>query len=82
MQELPRYSSFFTPYQMRRVHHRRVNHHVVVDELGRPRRVGEDAADGPGDEEHVFGPVRPEPVVHGRLVAEVELLAVAVRSWL
>ena len=61
--------------QVRRVHHGRVDHHVVVDELGRPRGVGQDAADGAGDEEDVLRAVRLEPVVHGRLVAQVELLA-------
>ena len=61
--------------QVRGVHHRGVDHHVVVDELRRPRRVREDAADRAGDEEHVLGPVRAEPVVDGRLVAQVELLA-------
>jgi hypothetical protein len=34
--------------EMRRVDHGRVNQHVVVDELGGARGVGEDAADGAG----------------------------------
>ena len=60
---------------VRRVHHGRVNHHVVVDELGRARRVRHDPADRAGDEEDVLRPVRAEPVVHRRLVAQVELIA-------
>ena len=57
------------------MHHRGVDHHVVVEELGRAGGVGHDAADGPGDEEHVVGTIRLEPVVDRRLVAEVELVA-------
>ena len=60
---------------MRGVHHRGVNQHVVVDELGRPGRVGHDAADGAGDEVDVLGPVGAEPVVDRGLVAQVELVA-------
>ena len=37
-------------------------------------RVGEDPADGARDEKHVLGAVRPEPVVDGGLVAQIELL--------
>ena len=55
--------------------HRGVDHHVVVDELGRPRGVGQDPADRARDQEDVLGPVGPEPVVHRRLVAQVELVA-------
>ena len=51
-----------------------MNHHVVVDELCRPRRIGKDAADGAGDEKDVVGPVRAEPIVHRRLIAKVELI--------
>ena len=54
---------------------RGVNHQVVVDELGRTRGVGEDAANRAGDQEDVLGTVRLEPVVHGRLIAQVELVA-------
>ena len=57
------------------MHHRGVNHHVVVDEFRRPRRVGHDAADGAGDEIDVLGPVGPEPVVDRGLIAEIELIA-------
>ena len=38
-------------------------------------RVGQDAADGAGDEEDVVGPVGFEPVVDRRLIAQVELVA-------
>ena len=75
MQELPRYSSFFDAEEVRRVHHGGVDHHVVVDELGGPRRVRQDAADRAGDEKHVLGPIGPEPIVDRRLIAEIELLA-------
>ena len=75
MQELPRYSSFFDAEEVRRMHHRGVDHHVVVDELRRPRRVGQDAADGAGDEKDVLGTVGAEPVVHRRLIAQIELVA-------
>ena len=57
------------------MHHRGVNHHVVVDEFRRPRRVGHDAADGAGDEIHVFGSIGAEPVVDRRLIAQIELIA-------
>ncbi len=60
---------------MRRVDHRRVDHHVVVDELGGARAVGENAPDGSGDEKDELGSVGFEPVVHGSLVPEVELVA-------
>ena len=59
---------------MRGVHDGGVDHHVVVEEVGRSGGVGADAADGPRHQEHVLGPVGPEPVVHGRLVAQVELV--------
>jgi hypothetical protein len=52
-----------------------MNHHVVVDELCRPRRIGEDAADGAGDEKDVVRSVRAEPIVDRRLIAKVELIA-------
>ncbi len=45
------------------MHDRGVDHHVVVEELRRAGGVRHDAADGAGHEEHVFGPVRLEPVV-------------------
>ena len=57
------------------MHDGAVDHHVVVDELGRPRAVRHDAADRAGDEEDVLRPVRLEPVRHLGLIAEVELLA-------
>ena len=75
MQELPRYKSFLRAEQMRRMHHRRVNHHVVVDELGRSCRVGKNTAHGAGNEIHEFRAIGAEPVVDGRLVAQVELIA-------
>ena len=52
-----------------------MDHQVVVDELGRPGAVGEDPADRARDEEHVLRAVRLEPVVHRRLVAQIELMA-------
>ena len=52
-----------------------VDHHVVVEKLGGPRRIGENPADRAGDQEDILGAVRPEPVVHGRLISEIELLA-------
>ena len=57
------------------VHDRAVDHHVVVDELGRPGAVGHDPADRAGHQEHVLGPVGLEPVRDLCLVAQVELLA-------
>ena len=57
------------------MHHGGVDHHVVVDEIGRPVGVGPDAADRAGNQIHVVGAVGSEPVVDGRLVAEVELVA-------
>ena len=58
-----------------RLDNRRVNHQVVVDELRRTRAVGQDSADRARDQKDVLGLVRPEPVVHGRLVAQIELLS-------
>ena len=57
------------------MHHRGVDHHVVVDELRRPRGVRHDAADGAGDEIDVLGTVGAEPVVDRRLIAQIELIA-------
>ena len=57
------------------MHHRGVDHHVVVDELRRARRVGQDAADGAGDEKDVLRTVGAEPVVDRRLIAQIELIA-------
>ena len=74
MHELPRYSSFGDVEEVAGVHHRCVDHHVVVEELRRAGGVRHDAADGPGDEEHVVGTVGLEPVVDRALVAEVELV--------
>ena len=59
--------------QMRRVHHRGVNHHVVVQELGGARGVGQDATDRARDQKHVLRAVRPEPVIHRGLVPEIQL---------
>ena len=52
-----------------------VNHQVVVDELRRARGVGENAADRARDQEDVLGLVRLEPVVHRRLIAQIELVS-------
>src|SRR3954447_18437749 len=60
---------------MRRMHDRAVDHHVVVDELRRPGAVGEDAANGAGDEEDVVRSVGLEPVRHLGLVAKIELVS-------
>src|SRR5664280_1723198 len=59
---------------MRRVDHRGVDHHVVVEELRGPGGVGHDATDRACHQVHVVGPVGPEPVVDRRLVAQVELV--------
>ena len=56
------------------MHHSAVNHHVVVDELRGARAVGEDPADGAGDEEHVLGTIGLEPMRHLGLVAQIQLL--------
>ena len=61
--------------QMRRMHHCGVDHHVVVDELGGSCRVGENTAHGAGNEIHEFRAIGAEPVINGRLVAQVELIA-------
>jgi hypothetical protein len=62
-------------HQMRRVHNSSVNHQIVVDELSRPTAIRQNSADRAGDEKHVVGLVRLEPVVHLRLVAKVKLTA-------
>jgi hypothetical protein len=53
---------------------RGMNQEVVVDELRRPGCIRKDASDRSRDQEDVFGTIGPEPVVHGRLVAQIELL--------
>jgi hypothetical protein len=58
-----------------RVHHRRVNHHVVVDELCRPRRICKNAADPTRHQEDVLGAIGAEPVIDRRLIAKIELIA-------
>ncbi len=60
---------------MRGVDDRGVDHHVVVDELRRPRRIRQDPADRARHQEHVFGAVGPEPVVDRRLIPQIQLLA-------
>ena len=75
MHELPEVQQLLHAEHVRGVHDRRVNHHVVVDELRRTRRVGQNAADGAGDEKDVLGPIGAEPVVDRRLVAQIQLLA-------
>ncbi len=57
-----------------RLHDRGVDHQVVVDELGRARAVGQDAADRARDEENIIGAVGLEPVIHRRLIAQIELV--------
>lgn len=57
------------------MHHRGVDHHVVVDEFSGAHGVGHDAADGAGDEIDVFGTIGAEPVVDRRLIAKIELIA-------
>ncbi len=75
MQELPEIQQPLDAVEMGGMNDGAVDHHVVVEEFGRTRRVRENAADRAGDEEHILGPVRPEPVVHRRLIAKIELLA-------
>src|SRR4029079_1740700 len=60
---------------MRRVHDRRVNQHVVVNELGGACRVREDAAHSSGNEEDIVGAIGTKPVTDGSLIAEIELIA-------
>src|SRR5687767_10559274 len=60
---------------MTRVHDRRVNHQIVVNELCRARAVGENAADRSGNEVNRLGAIHLEPVVYRRLIAKVELVA-------
>ena len=60
---------------MRGVDDRRVHHHVVIEKFGWPTRVSEYAPDGPRGQVDVFRTIRAEPVVHGSLVAKIELLS-------
>jgi hypothetical protein len=57
MHELPRYKSFVTPNTWAACTTVAWNQHVVVDELGRTRGIGEDAAHRAGDEKHELRPV-------------------------
>src|SRR6185503_20883819 len=59
---------------MRGMHHRRVDHHVVVEELGGPCGIRQDTADGPCHEKDVLRTVRTEPVFHGGLIAKIQLV--------
>ncbi len=70
----PEVEQLADPVLVAGVHDRAVDQHVVVEELGRAGGVGQDPAHGPGHQEHVVGPVGPEPVAHGRLVPQVELV--------
>jgi hypothetical protein len=56
------------------MHHGGVDHHVVIEKLGRSRRIRENAADGARHQKHIFGPVGAEPIVHSALVPEVQWL--------
>jgi len=51
-----------------------MDHHVVINKLGWSGRIGPDAAYGPGHQEDIVRAVSLEPVVDGRLVAQVELV--------
>jgi len=62
---------FFHFIKIGRMYNCGMKHHVVIDELGRPGGIGPDAAHGPGHQEDVFRAVGLEPVVDGRLVAQV-----------
>ena len=68
----PQVEELFNVIKVGGVDHGGMNHHVVVDELGRPGGVGPDPAHGPGHQEDVFRAVGLEPIVDGRLVAEVK----------
>ena len=63
---------------MTRFHDGGVNQQVVVNEFCRPGAVGEDAADGSGDEVDGIGAVDAEPLVDCGLIAQVEVWRVAV----
>ena len=60
---------------MARVHDRRVNHHVVVDELRGSRAVCENAANCASNEVDSLRAIRLEPLVDRCLIAEIELIA-------
>ena len=60
---------------VRGVNHGGVDHHVVVEELGRPGGVGHDAPNRARHEHDVLGPIGPEPVVDRCLIAEIKLIA-------
>src|SRR4051794_10529702 len=57
------------------MHDRRMDHHVVVDELRWTARVSPNPANGSGNEKHIFRPMISEPVVDSRLISEIQLLA-------
>jgi hypothetical protein len=58
-----------------RVYDGGMDEHVVVDELGGTRGVREDPAHRAGDQKDILRPVGAEPVVNGRLIAKVQLIA-------
>ena len=76
MQELPRNRSLLTPEPVRRIDDVGLDGQVVVNELRRIGRVGQDAADFCRSQEDVVRTVLLEPGSHGRLLAQVEGLEV------
>jgi len=52
-----------------------LDHQIVVEEVGRPRVVGVDAADGGRGNEHQLRPGRRHPLLDLTLAAQVHLLA-------
>src|SRR5262249_43417927 len=61
--------------QVRRVDDGRMNHHVVVEKLGWTDGIRQDPAHRAGDQEHILWSIRAKPIIHRRLIAEIELLA-------
>ena len=59
---------------MTRVHNRRMNQQIVVDELGGTRAVGKNSTDRSGNEVDGIGAILFEPVVDRGLIAEIELI--------
>ena len=75
MQEEPRNISFSTPRAVRGLDQVGFDRQVVIEEFGRPRVVGENAADGRRRHEHGLRLSGFHPLLNLSLTAQIDLVA-------